>query len=82
MEGNGGACEVHQREGSQRDAKGIAGHRVYLSGSPDPFLEEHAGLVQPRDEEPVDYEPGPILADDDDLSHRLAILLHRSQSLC
>ena len=81
VEGNGGACEVHQREWPQSDAKRLTGDSVYLSGRAHSFLQQPAGLVEPRHEEAVDHESWSVLADDDHLAHRLAVLLDGSQRL-
>ena len=75
MQRDRGPGEVHQAEWAEPDPELLAGHCVNLRSRGDSLLEEPAGLVDPRHEESVHHESGPVLADDDDLAHRLAVLL-------
>ena len=81
MHGYRGTCQVHQRERAEADAKRITGHRVDLCRRANTLFEQPAGLVQPRYEESVDHEAGPVLAYDDDLAHGLAVLLDGGKGL-
>ena len=74
MERNGWAGQVHQTEGAETDAEGLAGDGVDLGGVRSAFLEQQAGFVQPRDEEAVHDKSGSVCAHDDHLTEHLAVL--------
>ena len=74
MERNGWPGQVHQTEGAETDAEGLAGDGVDLGGVGSAFLEQQAGFVQPRDEEAVHDKSGSVCAHDYHLAEHLAVL--------
>ena len=74
MERNGWAGQVHQAEGAETDAEGLAGDGVDLGGVGSAFLEQQAGFVQPRDEKAIHDKSRPVCAHDDHLAEHLAVL--------
>ncbi len=79
MKGDRDPSHVHQLERSEGRAEELASHLLDRSKARDPLVGEAGRLVQVRDEEPVDAEPGGVAGRDRDLAEQVDQPLERGE---